>query len=121
MYHHFVIPLYLWPSVRFAPGGNNVLPSLLNGAVHAAMYAYYFAAALPRPPPALRRATAAAKRWVTTAQLAQFALVLAHTAAQPWVSHDCGFPPEQTVAQVVQKKYSSYLNPPQCFFSRFSW
>ncbi len=40
------MPVYLWPSVRFVPGGNNIVPSFLNGIVHIFMYSYYFMAAL---------------------------------------------------------------------------
>ncbi len=46
VYHHFLMPLFLWPSIRFAPGGNNILPSFVNSIIHLVMYAYYFMAAL---------------------------------------------------------------------------
>ncbi len=39
------------------------------------------------------------KRWMTTAQIVQFLLMLGHTALQ-FVVEDCGFPPEQTVGNV---------------------
>jgi len=46
VYHHFVMPLFLWPSVRYVPGGNNVFASSINAIIHVFMYGYYFAAAL---------------------------------------------------------------------------
>ncbi len=41
----------------------------------------------------------ACKRLLTTAQIVQFLLILGHTALQ-MVVEDCGFPVEQTVAQI---------------------
>ncbi len=44
--HHVLMPLYMWPSARFVPGGHVSLGGVLNSLVHVFMYGYYLLAAL---------------------------------------------------------------------------
>ena len=43
--HHLLMALYMWPSMRFLPGGHVSLGGVLNAFVHVVMYSYYLAAA----------------------------------------------------------------------------
>ena len=43
------MPIFLWPHVRYGPGGHGTLAVLLNSGVHVVMYSYYLLAALNLP------------------------------------------------------------------------
>ena len=44
--HHGIMPLSVWPGVRWVPGGSATFFGLLNVFVHMFMYFYYMIAAM---------------------------------------------------------------------------
>ena len=85
--HHVIMALYMWPCVRFMPGGHGSLAGILNAGIHVLMYSYYLLAALgPRV-----RSWLWWKRYLTVAQMTQFVLVAAHSLQLLFVE-PCGYP-----------------------------
>jgi len=85
--HHGIMPLSVWPGLRWVPGGHATFFGLLNSFVHVFMYLYYLMAALgPRY-----------SKWVwwkqhmTNLQMVQFVGIVVHSL-QLIVVPDCGFP-----------------------------
>ena len=87
VFHHAIMPLYMWPSVRYMPGGHGTFAGLLNSFVHIFMYAYYLLSAL-----GLRKLLFW-KQGLTVMQMVQFVLALVHSA-QLLVVSSCGYPVE---------------------------
>ncbi|XP_044726853.1 elongation of very long chain fatty acids protein AAEL008004-like [Chrysoperla carnea] len=86
LYHHSITPLETWICVKFIPGGHGTFGNLLNNIVHVIMYAYYLVAAMgPQYQKYLWW-----KKYLTSIQLLQFALVFVHSAQLLWF--DCGYP-----------------------------
>ncbi len=48
LYHHGVMPIFLWSGVRYVCGGHGIFFAfvILNALVHAVMYSYYLIAAM---------------------------------------------------------------------------
>jgi len=85
--HHGIMPLSVWPGLRFVPGGHATFFGLLNSFVHVFMYLYYMFAALgPKYSKWIWW-----KRHMTDLQMVQFVGMIVH-AGQLLVVPDCGFP-----------------------------
>lgn len=75
VYHHSIVPIIIWMAVKLMPtGGPAGLFPLLNSAIHAMMYTYYTLSALG---PSFRPYIFW-KKYLTIAQLAQFAAYMVH-------------------------------------------
>nr|UZZ64688.1 fatty acid elongase elovl1d [Platychelipus littoralis] len=85
--HHGIMPLAVWPGLRFVPGGHASFFGLLNTFVHILMYTYYFVAALG---PRYQRFIWW-KRYLTNLQMIQFVFVFFHSF-QLIFYEDCDFP-----------------------------
>ena len=87
VYHHSVMTINVWIGLRFMPGGHGTFVGPINSFVHIVMYSYYLIAGLgPQYQKYLWW-----KAYVTKLQLAQFVLVLIHSA-QLLISNDCNYP-----------------------------
>nr|WDS84448.1 elongation of very long chain fatty acids protein 7 [Apocyclops royi] len=85
--HHGIMPLSVWPGMRFMPGGHASFFGLLNAFVHIFMYAYYMLAALG---PKYQRFIWW-KQHMTTLQMVQFVGIMVH-GFQLIFYDDCDFP-----------------------------
>ncbi|KAI1280344.1 putative protein for very long chain fatty acid elongation [Halotydeus destructor] len=92
--HHSVVPISVWVAVKYASGGGNTLFPFLNTGVHTVMYLYYGLSALG---PHMQKYLWW-KKYLTTLQLTQFALVMA--LATQMVLTDCKFPKSFLVLNV---------------------
>ena len=92
------MPLFLWPVVRYTSGmGHGSLAGVLNGCIHIVMYSYYFLSALgPWIRPYLWW-----KRYLTVAQMTQFAVILVHQAQLLIREEECGYPKENAYAFIA--------------------
>lgn len=71
VYHHAIMPLYMFIGVRWLPGGHiGFGGGLLNSLVHVVMYSYYLLAALEVPQKYLWW-----KKYLTLFQIVQFILL----------------------------------------------
>ncbi|KAM7532970.1 hypothetical protein Aperf_G00000124702 [Anoplocephala perfoliata] len=87
VFHHAVMPATWWFFAKFVPGGFSTFHALLNSFIHVWMYTYYaLAAAGPQFHSYLWW-----KKYLTTAQILQFLLVIAHTS-QLFFFKDCDYP-----------------------------
>ncbi|BHF84049.1 Elongation of very long chain fatty acids protein 7 [Sparganum proliferum] len=87
VFHHAVMAASWWFGVKFVPGGFSTFHALINSFIHTLMYTYYaLAAAGPQFHPYLWW-----KRYLTTAQILQFIIVIAHTM-QLFFFEDCDYP-----------------------------
>jgi len=85
--HHGIMPLSVWPGLRFVPGGHATFFGLCNVFIHFFMYLYYmFAAMGPQYQKYLFW-----KRQMTNMQMVQFIAMFVHSM-QLLVVPDCGFP-----------------------------
>lgn len=85
--HHAILPVSLWPGIRFASGGHASFFALLNSLVHVIIYFYYLVAAMgPRFEKYVRW-----KRHLTNCQIAQFVAASVH-CFQLVFKNECGFP-----------------------------
>lgn len=87
LYHHTMVPVLGWLAMKMAPMAA-VLALFLtfNTGIHAAMYGYYALALFPRLRPYLWW-----KRWITVAQLIQFATCFLYSVVMVFL--DNGIPP----------------------------
>nr|QWC69491.1 fatty acid elongase 3 [Tigriopus californicus] len=116
--HHAIMAVYMWPIVRFMPGGHGSLAGLLNSFVHIIMYGYYFMAALG---PRFKRFLWW-KRYLTWLQMVQFFVIAIHSV-QLLVVEDCGYPWEYAyvvlalmvffLTQFANFYVQSYLSTPR--------
>lgn len=88
VYHHGTIALALWPGVRYVPGGNTTFCGLLNSLIHVFMYFYYLVSAMG---PQYQKFVWW-KKYLTTMQLIQFALILLHSLQHVLGSNPCNYP-----------------------------
>ncbi|KAM7534778.1 hypothetical protein Aperf_G00000108653 [Anoplocephala perfoliata] len=87
VFHHAVMAASWWFGVKFVPGGFSTFHALINSFIHVWMYTYYaLAAAGPQFHPYLWW-----KKYMTTAQILQFVVVIAHTT-QLFFFKDCDYP-----------------------------
>jgi len=85
--HHGIMPMSVWPGVRFLAGGHASFFGLLNTFVHIVMYFYYMMAAMgPKYQKYLWW-----KQHLTTLQMVQFVGIMIH-AFQLVFYDDCDFP-----------------------------
>ncbi|XP_011152940.1 elongation of very long chain fatty acids protein AAEL008004 [Harpegnathos saltator] len=76
VYHHTATLLLAWISCKYAPGGMWTFIMLPNCAVHVIMYMYYLCACLG---PKVQKMIIPWKKYMTSLQLIQFAIMVAHT------------------------------------------
>lgn len=76
VYHHSTMPLLWWIGCKWIPGGQSFVGVILNSFVHVVMYSYYALAAFG---PSIRKYLWW-KKYITMLQLAQFCVVIIHTA-----------------------------------------
>lgn len=87
VFHHAIMPVSWWFGVKYVPGGISTFHALLNSFIHMLMYTYYgLAAAGPR-----YRRYIWWKKYMTTAQIIQFILVILHSV-YTLTLHDCNYP-----------------------------
>ena len=85
--HHGIMPMSVWPGVRFLAGGHASFFGLLNSFVHIVMYFYYMMAALgPQYKNYLWW-----KEHLTALQMVQFVAIFVH-GFQLVFYNDCNFP-----------------------------
>ena len=72
--HHGIMPLSVWPGLRFMPGGHASFFGLLNTFVHIFMYAYYMLSAMG---PKYQKYVWW-KQHMTTLQMVQFVGIMVH-------------------------------------------
>lgn len=87
--HHGLMPLSVWPGLRWVPGGHATFFGFMNTVVHFFMYIYYLMAALG---PEYQKYIWW-KRHMTNLQMVQFILIFAH-GVQLLFYDDCDFPKE---------------------------
>ena len=74
--HHGIIPMFMWPCVRYANGGNTVFGGFVNALVHVIMYSYYFVSSMG---PRFQQFNLMWKKSVTSCQIVQFVVVAFHS------------------------------------------
>ena len=85
--HHGIMPLSVWPGVRWIPGGHATFFGMCNTFIHIFMYLYYMCAAMgPQYAKYL-----VWKRQMTNMQMVQFIMIFVHSIQLIFVP-DCGFP-----------------------------
>ncbi|KAG8234217.1 hypothetical protein J437_LFUL013814 [Ladona fulva] len=86
LYHHCLTPLETWICVKYIGGGHGTFSNLINNLVHIIMYSYYLLAAMgPEYSKYLWW-----KKYLTSIQMMQFALVFIHSAQVFFIS--CSYP-----------------------------
>jgi len=86
--HHGIMPLSVWPGVRWVPGGSATFFGLLNVFVHMFMYFYYMIAAMgPKYSKYIWW-----KQHMTTLQMVQFIGIMTHGFQFLFMDESCGFP-----------------------------
>lgn len=86
LFHHSIMPINSWVTVKFVPGGHAIFGGVINSFVHLVMYSYYLLSALG---PGMKKYLWW-KRYVTTLQMGQFMLIFIHMMQTLFI--DCGFP-----------------------------
>ena len=86
--HHGILPITVWPGLRYANGGNTAVCCLVNGGVHVVMYAYYLLSAMG---PRVQSFVSKFKKYVTRIQITQFIAMIIHSFLF-LIVEDCGFP-----------------------------
>lgn len=86
IFHHGLLPVSLWPGVRYACGGHGSFFAFINSFVHVVMYFYYFMAALG---PQYQKYLGW-KKYLTSLQIAQFVAVGIHCFQLVFI--ECNFP-----------------------------
>ena len=86
--HHGILPITVWPGLRYANGGNTAVCCVVNGGVHVVMYAYYFLSAMG---PRVQAVVSKFKKYVTRIQITQFIAMIIHSFLF-LIVEDCGFP-----------------------------
>jgi elongation of very long chain fatty acids protein 4 len=82
VYHHISIAWAWWFAIKHWPTGDAYFGALLNSWIHVMMYSYYALSLLKFPCPW--------KRYITQAQLLQFATVVVYTACSAVIVHRTG-------------------------------
>ncbi|XP_066996677.1 very long chain fatty acid elongase AAEL008004 [Anabrus simplex] len=77
IYHHVSTLAFSWATTKYAGGGMQAFPVMLNALVHTIMYIYYF---LALSGPEMQRKLAKWKRLITVIQMVQFCIMLVHGA-----------------------------------------
>ncbi|KAI8927278.1 GNS1/SUR4 family-domain-containing protein [Entophlyctis helioformis] len=69
MYHHGSILAVQWLVLMWAPGGESMLPVVLNSFIHVVMYGYYLLSSMGF------KSVSLIKRYITTMQMTQFCIL----------------------------------------------
>ncbi|XP_039313988.1 elongation of very long chain fatty acids protein AAEL008004-like [Solenopsis invicta] len=77
LYHHVSSVLIVWLCVRYLNTTFIGIIGVINCLIHVIMYTYYFLAACG---PIVQKTIAPIKRWITTAQMIQFIVVLLYVS-----------------------------------------
>jgi len=86
VFHHGIMPFYIWWGPRFVGGGQVGFSAFLNAGVHSVMYLYYLLAACG---PHLQKYLWW-KKYLTRMQMTQFVLVFLHSIQTLY--YDCNYP-----------------------------
>lgn len=86
VFHHGILPVSLWPGIRYISGGHAAFFAFLNTLVHVIMYFYYFVAAMG---PTYQKYLYW-KKYLTTLQMAQFVAASVHCFQLIFI--ECDFP-----------------------------
>lgn len=84
VYHHASMPNIWWLVLNWIPAGHTFFGASINCFIHVLMYLYYCLSTIPRAQPYLWW-----KKYITQAQLIQFALTILHTISA--IIWPCGF------------------------------
>lgn len=87
LYHHCMMPVFMWPGIKYVSGGHSSFFAFLNSFVHIVMYTYYFLAAMG---PSIQKYLWW-KKYLTTLQMVQFVAASVH-CFQLFFQKDCRFP-----------------------------
>jgi len=88
VYHHAVVPIIAYTQARWYPNGHETFILPMNAFIHIIMYSYYLLAALgPWIQPYLWW-----KKYITTIQLIQFTLSMAHSMPILLGLYKCDYP-----------------------------
>lgn len=87
LYHHFILPISIWPGTRYVCGGHAMFFAFINSLVHVVMYLYYLLAAMG---PRFEKYTWW-KKYLTSFQITQFVVGSAH-CFQLFFKNECNFP-----------------------------
>ncbi|XP_037941434.1 elongation of very long chain fatty acids protein F-like [Teleopsis dalmanni] len=88
VYHHVLMVLVgVMVSRYYGTGGHQLVTGDLNAFIHVIMYSYYFFSALN---PNIK--TSKWKRFITTAQIIQFILIIIHQLWALFISKGCTYP-----------------------------
>lgn len=68
LYHHTSMPLLWWIAIKFTPGGECYMSSMINSFIHVVMYSYYTLTALGISP--------WWKKYLTIMQMTQFVFLM---------------------------------------------
>lgn len=74
LYHHCAVVALLWSFLKYSGSIGEGFIGLLNSAVHSVMYSYYFLSSFD----SLKKFTVKVKHLITTAQIVQLMVLLAH-------------------------------------------
>ena len=85
LYHHGMVPILLWPAVRFVSGGHATFFGFTNALEHVVMYAYYLVASTGHT------GVFRWKKYLTIFQMILFGAACLHSL-QLLVKNDCQFP-----------------------------
>lgn len=87
VFHHAVVPIFLYLGLKLAPGGPNAFFPLINSLIHVLMYSYYALSTFgPSIQPYLWW-----KRYLTRMQMIQFVLIMGN-GIRVTLNKDCKFP-----------------------------
>lgn len=75
VFHHSVMPFFVWLGLKFVPGGNSAFLPWINSGIHTIMYTYYALSLFEHARPYLWW-----KVYITKLQMLQFVLVIVHSA-----------------------------------------
>lgn len=98
--HHAGMPLISYAALKFSPNTNCSLTLILNTAVHAIMYSYYFLAALG---PEVQRHLWW-KKYLTVMQIVQFAILFVQ-GVQLLLITNCDHPTLMAYAQIFEATF----------------
>jgi len=97
VYHHAIMPLFMYMHVRFLPGGHEALAGYINCFVHVVMYSYYFLSSFgPKMQPYLWW-----KKYLTALQLVQFVFCFCHSLIVVLGLVDCGYPRMSSLGSMI--------------------
>ncbi|KAE8738701.1 hypothetical protein FOCC_FOCC015797, partial [Frankliniella occidentalis] len=78
IYHHVSTYFIAWFACNFAPGGLTSFSVMPNSLVHVMLYSYYLLSAIDND--TLRKTLGRLKKYLTTLQIIQLAVIVAHSA-----------------------------------------